>query len=333
MHLGGLLQGMLSRSRVHSENTQAIAGHAGLQPDVLVITPGAAPVVVEAEFEPAANVEAEAEDRLGLEVASNGRVIEAAIALRYPADVREAYDLRATLKSARLRYCVFTEEAGGESRFPSSGWLEGSVEDLSDMVRLVSVPQRAVDAATRAMEQGIDRVAAILDDMEQSRPAINHNIARLLGMTNVPQTRRMACAPSSSNALVFHEHIAGMHPHDIRPLSAGVRAGAWSNPQAEGAGRVGHHTEASTTGPIFSIAKDIRGPAWASAGRGDGSCGTLQLHRHGAVNATGVDNAHDLTGRIFQRLIADRKYLDHVLHAAGVGGAAGPAGGCQDGGR
>ena len=28
-----------------------------------------------------------------------------------------------------------------------------------------------------------------------------------------------------------------------------------------------------------------------------------------AVNATGVENAHDLTGRIFQRLIADRKYL------------------------
>ncbi len=28
-----------------------------------------------------------------------------------------------------------------------------------------------------------------------------------------------------------------------------------------------------------------------------------------SVDATGVDNAHDLTGRIFQRLIADRKYL------------------------
>ena len=27
------------------------------------------------------------------------------------------------------------------------------------------------------------------------------------------------------------------------------------------------------------------------------------------MNATGVDNAHDLTGRVFQRLIADRKYL------------------------
>ena len=28
-----------------------------------------------------------------------------------------------------------------------------------------------------------------------------------------------------------------------------------------------------------------------------------------SVEATGINNAHDLTGRIFQRLIADRKYL------------------------
>lgn len=149
--LGGLLQGMLTRSRVHSENTQAIAGHAALQPDVLVITPGAAPVVVEAEFDPAASVEDDATARLGLEVASNRRVIEAVIALCYPDDVHQAYDLSAALKSARLSYCVFTEEGDGESRFPTSGWLEGSVEDLADMVRLVSVPQRAVDAATLAM--------------------------------------------------------------------------------------------------------------------------------------------------------------------------------------
>ena len=27
------------------------------------------------------------------------------------------------------------------------------------------------------------------------------------------------------------------------------------------------------------------------------------------IDATGVNNAHDLTGRVFQRLIADRKYL------------------------
>ena len=300
--LGGLLQGMLSRSRVHSENTQAIAGHAGLQPDVLVITPGAAPVVVEAEFDPASNVETEAKDRLGLEVASNGRVIEAVIALRYPEDVRQALDLRAALKSARLSYCVFTEETSGESRFPSSGWLEGSVEDLADMVRLVSVPQRAVDAATLAMEQGIDRVAAILDEMEESRPNINPTIARLLGMTNVPQMRRMACA-IVVNAMVFHDRIAGMHPQ-ISPLRL-VCGPDVSNPQAETLQAWSNILKINYW-PIFSIATDILNQLPSEyASR---VLSTL-LYTVGELSATGVDNAHDLTGRIFQRLIADRKYL------------------------
>lgn len=120
--LGGLLQGMLFRSQVYSENTQAIAGHAGLQPDVLVITPGAAPVVVEAEFEPAHEVESDAKKRLGLEAASNRRIIEAVIALRYPDEVHQAYDLSAALKSARLRYCVFTEETNGESGGAVRSW-------------------------------------------------------------------------------------------------------------------------------------------------------------------------------------------------------------------
>ena len=34
--LGGLLQDMLPRSQVRSENTQAISGHPGLRPDIVV---------------------------------------------------------------------------------------------------------------------------------------------------------------------------------------------------------------------------------------------------------------------------------------------------------
>ena len=301
--LGNILQGMLSRSRVHSENTQAIVGHAGLRPDILVITPDAAPVVVESEFMPAANVETEAKDRLGLEVASSGaRAIEAVVALRYPEDVRNAYDLHDALRKARLSYCVFTEDADGAARFPESGWLEGSVEDLADMVRLVSVPQRAVDAATLAMEQGIDRVAAILDEMEKSRPNINPAIARLLGMTNVPQMRRMACA-IVVNAMVFHDRIAGMHP-EISPLRLVCGPGV-SNPQAETLQAWANILKINYW-PIFSIATDILNQLPSE----QASRVLRTLHYTvGELSATGVDNAHDLTGRIFQRLIADRKYL------------------------
>ena len=57
---------------------------------------------------------------------------------------------------------------------------------------------------------------------------------------------------------------------------------------------------------IFAIAKDILEQLDA----GDAARVLRRLRETAqAVNATGVDNAHDLTGRIFQRLIADRKYL------------------------
>ena len=57
---------------------------------------------------------------------------------------------------------------------------------------------------------------------------------------------------------------------------------------------------------IFAIAKDIL----EQLPSGDAADILRRLrHTAQAVDATGVDNAHDLTGRIFQRLIADRKYL------------------------
>ncbi len=298
--MGTLLGAMLPRSDVRSENTQAIYGHPGLRPDILITAPGRAPVVIEAEYMPAAGVEAEARDRLGLETAA-GREIEAAIALRYPDEVGEAQDLSAALSDARLSYCVFTENRGS-ARFPESGWLDGSVEDLADMVRLVSVPQHAVDRATAILQEGIDGAASILDELDRTRPGITGAVANLLGMANVRQTRRMACA-IIANALVFHDQIAGMH---ARINSLALACGdTVDNPQGE--------VLAAWTAilninywPIFAIAKDILEHL-------DSADAARILRRlrdtAQAVNATGVENAHDLTGRIFQRLIADRKYL------------------------
>ena len=299
--LGNLLQAMLPRSEVRSEHTGMIAGHPGRQPDILITAPGSAPVVIEAEYMPAAQAEEDAKQRLGLETTIFGRTIEAAVALRYPSDVGDANDLHAVLSEARLSYCVFTEN-GGVDRFPESGWLDGSVEDLADMVRLVSVPQHAVDQATTTLQEGIDAAAKYLDEIDRTRPGITAEIAGLLGMANVRQTRRMACA-IIANALVFHDQIAGMHAR-INSL-AQVCDDSVANPQSE-------VLKAWTAilninyWPIFGIARQIlKHLDSADAAR------ILRRLRDTAqsVSATGVENAHDLTGRIFQRLIADRKYL------------------------
>ncbi len=300
--LGGLLQTMLPKSQVRSENTRSIAGHSGLRPDILIAASDRAPVVVEAEYMPAATVETEARERLGLEVAASGRIIEAAIALRYPESISEAHDLPAALSETDVSFCVFTESTAEVLRFPESGWLEGSLDDLADMVRLVSVPQRAVDEAATTLQEGIDGAAKLLDEMNETRPSITAAIARLLGMSDVTQTRRMACA-IIANALVFHERIAGMHD-SVRPLAL-VCGDGIPNPQGEVLSAWDDILKINYWA-IFAIAKDILEQLDAR----DAAKVLRRLRDTAqAVNATGIDNAHDLTGRIFQRLIADRKYL------------------------
>ena len=297
--LGLLLQPMLPRNQVITENTQILVGHPGLQPDIVITASGRSPVVVEAEFMPAFTAEAEAKARLGLEVANTGRTIESVIALRYPETIRNAGVLAEAIATAELSFCVWNENG---ARFPESGWLYGGVEDLADLIRLVSVPQKAVDQAASALETGINNAAYLLDQVNETRQAITISIARLLGMTNVPQTRRMACA-IIANALVFHERIAGMH-QNVKPLAL-VCGDSVPNPQNE--------VLAAWTAildinywAIFAIARDIL----QQLPSGDAAQILRRLRDTAqAVNATGVDNAHDLTGRIFQRLIADRKYL------------------------
>ena len=162
------------------ENTRQIVDQPGLQPDILVTANGRAPVIIEAEFLPAYTAEPEAASRLNLEVAGTGKRVDAAVALRYPDGVADAPNLADAVRGARLSYAALYADG---SRFPESGWLEGAVEDLSDLVRLLSVPQRAVDEAADALEKGIDRAASILEQLAESKPGVIASIAALLGMS------------------------------------------------------------------------------------------------------------------------------------------------------
>ena len=296
--LGLLLQKMLPRSTVRSEHTQTIVDQPGLHPDIVITASGRSPVVVEAEYMPAYTAEADAKGRLGLEVVNTARLIESAIALRYPEEVHRAENLAEAIAGATLSYCVLSEDEG---RFPESGWLEGSVTDLAELIRLVSVPQRAVDEAADALQAGIERVAAILGSLESSKPDILVAISRLLGMADVEQTRRMAGA-IVANAMVYHERLAGMH--GVKPLSQLCSEQAPS-PK-------GNILEAWTQilkvnyWPIFSIARDI--VEQLPAAEASQVLRTLRATAED-VSATGANQAHDLTGRIFQRLISDRKFL------------------------
>ena len=297
--LAELLQRMLPACAVRVENTRVIADNPALRLDILITAPDRAPVVIEAEFMPAADAEQEVKDRLGLEVVDGRRPIEAAIALRYPAGLEFSDSMNEAMRDARLEYAVFHAD---QTRFPESGWLEGSPADLAELARLVSVPQEAVNSAADALQNGIDRAVEALDDMAMLRPAITRAIADLLGMSDVRQTRRMACA-IIANAMVFHEQISGMHD-EVRPLRLVCGDGV-ENPQ-EATLEAWAVILGINYWPIFAIAKDVL----EQLPSGDAARILRTLRRTAQrIDAAGVTNAHDLTGRIFQRLIADRKYL------------------------
>ena len=297
--LGQLLRKMMRGSQILSENTQTFPDYPGRHADVLVTAPGRSPVAIEAEYLPAPEAEDDAASRLGLRVAHEPRTVEAAIALRYPGELEQAYDLEKAIGDCRLSYCVLYE---GGTRFPESGWLEGGAADLADLTRLVSVPQKEVEAAADNLQQGIETAATVMDELDQTSPGIPQSLARTLGMANVPQTRRMACA-IIANALIFHERIAGMY-EGIRPLNL-VCGPEVTNPQSVTLAAWADILKINYW-PIFAIARDLLGQLQSGS-----AAEILSTLRETAqrVDTAGVTNAHDLTGRIFQRLIADRKYL------------------------
>ena len=299
--LGALLQGMMRCATVRYENTQVIEGHPGLRPDIIITDSQRSPVVIEAEYMPAYAAEDEAKARLGLRLADGGKRIEAAIALRYPVDVANALDLDSAIRAARLEYAVFYED---ETRFPASGWISGGVSDIADLIRLVSVSESEVDAAADILEQGIDRAVAILNDMGKLRPTVTQNIARLLGDNrDLLSTRRMACAVIA-NALIFHERVAGMHP-EVETLDL-----LWDSPTDNPKSKISAAWDdvlQINYWAIFAIARDIVNQLPASKA----STQILDKLRNTAqrINSGGAIFAHNLTGRTFHRLIADRKYL------------------------
>ena len=291
--------------KVGAEQAGALVGSRG-QPDIMVFSQEGSPVIIEAEYEPARSVEKEAVERLGEQAARTTREVEQAIALRYPPGLKTVPQERiaAELRDAVFSYCVYSTVEGwiDPVRWPREGWLEGDINALLDLVENVSVSERLVARSLDILEKGVDVAAVALRSETGSKPAVNRKIAEQLCQEDGMQTSRMAMA-IIANALTFQATIAGAH--DIRVVD-------------ELRGESGHVLKGDVLEewrrilrevnywPIFEIARRILVPIPdATASR---LLGILAKVSSGLA-ASGVTRSHDLAGRMFQRLISDRKFL------------------------
>lgn len=279
------------------------------RPDILVVEPNVSPVAIEIEVLPAITVESEAVSRLGQYMRGTGRTILSAIAVRLPGRIRIKHGnllLNELANATDIEMALYTGSNPSKySRWPRSGWIIGNIPDLSILVQSASIPPDIIDEAVNQLIDGVKEAAGLLEEMAQEHKGAIHKISQELCQEDGSQTRRMA-ATILSNAFMFHEILAG-----------GQDELASVNSLEQLRGSSGGLTKSSILTewrkilkvnywPIFDIARRIFEviPSAESKPLIEGLAQTADK-----LLKNRLMRSHDLTGAVFQRLIADRKFL------------------------
>ena len=291
----------LWKEAIGVEQTHVLQGSAGKQPDLILSPPGTSPVAIETEFMPAVTVEEDAVSRLGESLASDARTIENVIALRIPIELRtvEQGGIEDAIRQATFTYCVLSEtKVGGKERWPETGWLQGGIDDVANCLESVSLSESLISRTTDVLEEGVTQAANLLKVADES---VQQKIAEHLHQSSGEQTNRMAVA-IIANAAVFHTRIEGRQ--GIPLISELEGPTGFTNLEVIGCWE--WIIENVNYWPIFKIASDLlRNMPTIQANR------VLNLlYRTASKLANmGATSLNDLSGRMFQKLIADRKFL------------------------
>ena len=285
---------------VHAERTNVIEGSVpgtgtGKKPDILIASPRRQPVIVETEFAPAHTVDQDAIDRLGKKLHSTGEEIEGVLSVVLPESLKTG-DLE-TIEGARFRYAThYLDSKGDRIRWPPEReWLEGGVDDLADAVEYLSLSERQLAIGAEALEQVVRNTAGLLAEHAGKAPLAE--IAKDLHQEAGKQTERMAAAICVS-AFVFHAAIEEQEHIPRVPSTGSIDKGRLLS--------TWNAILKINYWPIFSIARDLveKLPIKAVPPVMNRIAESIS-----DLAQLGATTYHDLTGRMFQTLISDRKFL------------------------
>ena len=292
------------RNYLHVEQTGLFPENKRLQPDILISPPLSQPVVIETEYMPASSVEQDAIKRLGLQTSTSDHSTERVIALRLPLALRDSQiDLSERLAKGHYEYCIFSGNQLEHSRFPTAGWLTGSIDDVVQCIEFALVSERLVAESTDVFQRAIDRATNVISQtVELGFTDIEEKFASVLNQTKGTQTNRMAIT-IIANAMTFQESLAGKKGiPSIRELQdekddilQGGLLETWKMIREE-----------INYWPILRVASRLLAPIRvqsADLALRPLATAASQLAR------IGITSRHDLVGRVFQKMIMDRKFL------------------------
>lgn len=264
--------------------------HGGKRPDIIVrLSEG--PVILEIEIEPALAVDADALSRLGMEV--EGGKVQNVLAVAVPGSLRTT---RQQYLYERLAGATLTWQ---EWRIDSTSGpkLSGTALELGNAVHRTTPPAGNLDEAVEVLNEGVRRAGSHL----YSSPGTLGRVSRIFGSEPSGEVANMA-ALVIINAMVFQDRLAS-NEAAFQPVNAALRDERFSRMTLlqlwEYILRIDYY-------PIFSMARDsIRELSEVEAAKVLEECAQTAA----ALLGMGAVGRHDLAGRIFNRLISERKLL------------------------
>ena len=300
--LGELLIARHPRWNEHNvfiDATHVLRDHPAEKIDVVVVSDGGQPVAVEATFgRNASQLRRQVEARLGKVVGVNSLPIETGVSVVYPDRLTSG-----RLEQARLRFAVHQSQPdGAATRWPERDdeWLSGTVDDLADTVELLSLSERLVREGKSRLEDGVRAGSTRLRNLAEGTD-VENRIGQVLHQEPGEQTCRMAIA-ILTNAFIFHRAV------EVRPGIPRTEAlqGMGGTPSRRRVLAVWERILDVNYWPVFSIASELL--TWIPERIANPVLAFVNDVASDLVDF-GAVTFHDLAGRMFQTLIADRKFL------------------------
>ena len=287
-----IINDVLARLLRESVGLSAVAEtlHGGLWPDIVVRLPGG-PVILEIEIEPAPTVEADALSRLGMEI--DGHRVQNVFAVTVPSALRSTAQQRMyeRMAAATLEWQEWRIDGSSGPR------VTGAPAELGHAAARATPPSGNLNEAVVLLDEGARRAGARL----YSSPGTLVRVSKIFGAEPGDESANMA-ALVVINAMVFQERLAAGE-EAYRPVSAARRNGKFSRLMIL---RMWEEILAIDYYPIFSMARAV--VQELSDVEADGVLDAC-ARTAAALLGMGAVGRHDLAGRIFNRLIQERKLL------------------------
>ena len=264
--------------------------HDGRRPDIIVrLDEGS--VILEIELEPALTVEADALSRLGMEI--DGQPVQNVFAVTVPERLRSTSQRHLFERIAGVTL-VWQEWRIDGTSGPK---LSGTAIEFGNAIQRTSPPAGDLDKAVDVLDEGVRRAGSRL----YSSPGTLGRVSSIFGTEPSDEAANMASLVII-NAMVFQERLAS-NEVAFQPVSVAMRDGRFSRMALL---QVWEHILSIDYYPIFSMARDVvQELSEVEATDVLGECARTAA----TLLGMGAVGRHDLAGRIFNRLISERKLL------------------------